>query len=59
VEVREGELVQPHQVLVILEAMKMEHAIEAPAAGTVSRVHCRAGDLVSAGAGLLDLDESV
>jgi 3-methylcrotonyl-CoA carboxylase alpha subunit len=56
VEVQEGQAVRPHQVLVILEAMKMEHAIEAQEAGVVLRLHCRPGDLVSAGSKLVDLD---
>jgi biotin carboxyl carrier protein len=37
----------------VLEAMKMEHAIVAPADGVVSNVRCAAGDLVDEGAVLL------
>jgi len=59
VEVKVQDRVRPHQVLVILEAMKMEHAIEAPTAGVVRKVHCHAGDSVRAGAGLVDLDETL
>ena len=57
VEVQEGQAVRRHQVLVILEAMKMEHAIEADGAGVVRRLYCRAGDLVGAGMKLVDLEE--
>ena len=32
--------------LVVIEAMKMEHTISAPADGTVIAVHCRTGDLI-------------
>ncbi|HVC30036.1 MAG TPA: biotin/lipoyl-containing protein, partial [Steroidobacteraceae bacterium] len=56
VNVDEGARVEAHQVLIILEAMKMEHAIEAPATGVVRRLHYKLGDLVPAGARLLDLD---
>lgn len=56
VSVREGERVEAHQLLLILEAMKMEHAIEAPSAGVVRRIHFAPGELVPAGATLIDLD---
>jgi multidrug efflux pump subunit AcrA (membrane-fusion protein) len=36
--------------------MKMEHPVLAPAAGTVSAVHVRAGDAVDAGTVLLEFD---
>jgi propionyl-CoA carboxylase alpha chain len=36
--------------------MKMEHAVTAPAAGTVVEVHVAAGDTVAAGAPLVVLD---
>ena len=53
--IEEGEQVEPNQSLVILEAMKMEHVIQAPYAGVVQRVHYRPGDLVAGGAALIDL----
>ena len=42
-------------VILILEAMKMEHAIRAPRDGTVARVLCAEGDLVEAGAVLAEM----
>ncbi|MDB5043369.1 MAG: Biotin-requiring enzyme, partial [Candidatus Eremiobacteraeota bacterium] len=36
-------------LLVVLEAMKMEHRIEAPVAGTVREVRVKPGDLVKSG----------
>ena len=55
VAVKAGESVNIHDLLVILEAMKMEHRIEAPVAGTVSALHVAAGDLVAAGAALVTI----
>ena len=37
------------QLLVVLEAMKMEHRITAPGAATVAEVRVRAGDQVTDG----------
>jgi 3-methylcrotonyl-CoA carboxylase alpha subunit len=39
--------------LMVLEAMKMEHTIKAPADGTVEKVMFAAGDMVDEGAELL------
>jgi excisionase family DNA binding protein len=44
-----GDAVAAHAPVVVLEAMKMEHAISAPLAGTVSAVHVRPGDQVQRG----------
>jgi 3-methylcrotonyl-CoA carboxylase alpha subunit len=48
-----GAAVKRGEVLMVLEAMKMEHAIAAPADGIVDAVHYAAGDLVEEGALLL------
>lgn len=53
VHVAPGARVERGQLLMVLEAMKMEHAITAPAAGVVSAVHYAAGDVVEEGALLL------
>jgi len=42
-----GEDVLPGQPLVVVEAMKMEHTVVAPAAGTVTELPVRAGALVA------------
>ena len=55
VNVREGDLVEARQTLVVLGAMKMEHAITAPHAGRVRRVAAAAGDVVPGGATLVEL----
>ena len=54
-EVAEGDTVIPGQVLVILEAMKLEHPLVAPFTGRVARVCCALGDIVLAGAVLIEL----
>jgi len=56
VDVHEGEHVDEGQVLVLLEAMKMELAVTAPAVGVVSAVLVEAGELVSRGQSLVELD---
>jgi propionyl-CoA carboxylase alpha chain len=50
-----GDVVGEHDLLVVLEAMKMEHRIEAPAAGTVGEVRVVPGDIVAAGATLVTI----
>ena len=51
----EGARVGKGDVILILEAMKMEHAIRAPRDGTVIRVLFAEGDLVDAGAILAEI----
>jgi biotin carboxyl carrier protein len=46
--------VKAGDVLLMLEAMKMELAVRAPQDGTVGAIHCKAGDLVQPGVPLLD-----
>jgi len=48
----QGASVEAGQVLVVLEAMKMEHELTAPAAGTLSELRVAEGDQVEAGAAL-------
>ena len=55
VNVGDGAQVRRGDVLVLLEAMKMELPVRAPADGRVTAVHCRAGDLVPAGAALVEI----
>jgi propionyl-CoA carboxylase alpha chain len=56
VHVREGDRVVQGQVVVTLEAMKMEHAVAAPIAALVTRVLVGPADQVDAGALLVDLE---
>ncbi len=56
VQVTEGQQVGAGEVLMVLESMKMEIPVLAPAAGTVSRVLLEAGGRIRAGQALLALD---
>lgn len=55
IAVEVGDAVREHALLVVLEAMKMEHRIEAPGDGTVQAVLVREGDIVSGAAPLVEL----
>jgi 3-methylcrotonyl-CoA carboxylase alpha subunit len=53
--VETGQNVTEGQALLVLEAMKMEHRILAPKDGEITAIHFHAGDQVTGGALLLDL----
>ncbi|OAI86400.1 acetyl/propionyl/methylcrotonyl-CoA carboxylase subunit alpha [Pseudomonas putida] len=53
-----GQVVEAGTQLVVLEAMKMEHSIRAPHAGTVATLYCQEGEMVSEGCVLVALEES-
>ena len=52
--VEEGQAVTPGQVLLILEAMKMQNEIKAEGEGTVKSIKVAEGDSVPAGGLLID-----
>ncbi|AEQ06129.1 biotin/lipoyl-binding protein [Corynebacterium pseudotuberculosis] len=54
--VEEGEEIEAGQVLLILEAMKMETEITAPNAGTITSVRVAVGDSVQGGQALITID---
>jgi 3-methylcrotonyl-CoA carboxylase alpha subunit len=54
--VEAGARVVRGQPLLVLEAMKMEHTVKAPADGTVRALRYAAGDLVEEGAELCDFE---
>ena len=56
--VEAGQQVEAGTALVVLEAMKMEHSIRAPHAGTVKALYCSEGEMVSEGAVLVELDDA-
>jgi 3-methylcrotonyl-CoA carboxylase alpha subunit len=55
IAVEVGAVVRQGDVLVVLEAMKMELPVRAPADGTVTAVKCRVGEMVQAGHELIEL----
>ena len=55
-KVAPGQEVAAGDLLVLLEAMKMEVPITAPRGGRVKSLACREGDLVQAGVPLLELE---
>ena len=55
VQCTEGAAVAEGAVLITFEAMKMENEIMAPAAGTVSKIYVKVGDMIEAGSPVVDL----
>ena len=56
VKVSAGQAVQAGDVLVILEAMKMENEIVAPQDGTVASINVHKGDTVNSGDTLVSMN---
>jgi biotin carboxyl carrier protein len=56
VRVSEGEQVEAGQVLLVLEAMKMENAVSAPGPGQVARLLVQSGQQVQRGDALIELE---
>jgi 3-methylcrotonyl-CoA carboxylase alpha subunit len=52
-----GDTVRTGQIVAIVHAMKIEHAIAASRAGVVARVHCQEGAIVAAGTALLEVGD--
>ena len=56
VNVADGDQVEVGDVLVVLEAMKMEHSIRAPRDGLIATVHVSIGDQVDDGTDVLEME---
>ena len=56
VEVEEGQEVSEGQVILILEAMKMQNEIQAPVSGTVVSVQCSEGEAIEANVPLVVIE---
>ena len=54
-----GDAVKAGQAVAVMEAMKMEHTLHAPADGVVAELLYAPGDQVSEGVALLRLDSEV
>ena len=55
--VAEGQAVSAGEPLVVMEAMKMEHTMKAPADATVKGIHAKEGEVVGQRALLLSFDK--
>ena len=55
-EVAVGESVQEGDVILVLEAMKMQNEVAAPIAGVVTQVNCSSGDNVEANTPLVVIE---
>lgn len=56
VKVAVGDQVEEGKTMVVLEAMKMQNPLGAEAAGKVTRIVCKKGEAVAAGALLLEME---
>ena len=59
VEVKQGDEVTEGQVVLILEAMKMQNEVQAPVTGTVISVNISEGDAIEANIPLLVIEPAV
>ncbi len=57
--VNPGQSVQKGDSLLVMEAMKMEHAIKASYDGILKKMYFSEGQLVEAGAALVDLEKAM
>ena len=55
VKVKAGDMVKRGDILVVLEAMKMELPVRAPGDGRVTAVHCEPGQLVQPDTSLIEI----
>jgi len=55
VKVAAGDVVKRGDILIVLEAMKMELPVRAPGDGRVTAVHCEAGQLVQPDTSLIEI----
>jgi 3-methylcrotonyl-CoA carboxylase alpha subunit len=56
IKVAAGDSVTRGDILIVLEAMKMELPVRAPGDGRVKAIHCRPGDLVQPETSLIELE---
>ena len=57
IEANPGQAVEEDDVVIVMEAMKMEIPVVAPADGTVKTIHVEVGQSVEAGEDLAEIEE--
>ena len=57
IAVEDGQTVEEGELVVVLEAMKMEQPINAPKAGTVANIAAEVGSTVSTGSALMEIND--
>ena len=55
VKVKDGQSVEAGELLLVMEAMKMEHRIVAPKSGKISKISFSVGDQVQQGDTLVEM----
>ncbi|PIP93298.1 MAG: hypothetical protein COW00_09710 [Bdellovibrio sp. CG12_big_fil_rev_8_21_14_0_65_39_13] len=58
IEKSEGDQVQKGETILVMEAMKMEHAIRSPADGILKKLNFKAGDQVPGDVALAEVEET-
>ena len=58
IEVEEGQAVQEGDVLLILQAMKMNNKLTAPFSGKIKRMDVKEGDKLPKGALMIEMEEN-
>jgi methylmalonyl-CoA carboxyltransferase small subunit len=56
IPIQVGQAIKVNDVLLVLEAMKMETVITAPIAGKIARINAKVGDVVQAGQILVEFE---
>lgn len=59
IEVKEGQAVEEGDVLLILQAMKMNNKLTAPFAGKIKKIHVNSGDKIPKDALMIEMEEEI
>ena len=58
IEVKEGQEVQEGDVLLILQAMKMNNKLAAPFSGKIKKIYVNSGDKIPKGTLMIEMEEN-